>query len=108
MAIDPYLIRMMKEAERMAGAEELERTGHRMEKSWEHRLHPGLCDICRKNSEAGWIPLHEAFPSGHQTPPAHDGCRCGSVIREAGIQPEKTAGLTLDGKRVLVRTKRNQ
>lgn len=33
-------------------------------------------DDCLENEAAGAIPLGEAFPSGHDAPPAHPNCRC--------------------------------
>lgn len=35
-----------------------------------------VCDVCRKNQEAGAIPLTAKFPSGHLFPPAGQMCRC--------------------------------
>lgn len=36
-----------------------------------------VCDICRGNTAAGWLPIDQAFPSGHRFPCAHPGgCRC--------------------------------
>ena len=35
-----------------------------------------VCDDCRANAAAGWIPIDQAFPSGHQFPLAHPNCRC--------------------------------
>ncbi|MDD1719620.1 MAG: hypothetical protein LUQ25_06145 [Methanoregulaceae archaeon] len=81
MALDPHMLRVLKEAEQMAIAEEVERKGHVMEKSWGYRLDPTRCEVCRRNTAAGWIPLHDPFPSGHQTAPAHDGCRCRTITR---------------------------
>ena len=31
---------------------------------------------CVDNEAAGWIPINEAFPSGHMTIPTHPNCRC--------------------------------
>lgn len=35
-----------------------------------------VCPICRKNEQAGPIPMNASFPSGHQRPTYHPGCRC--------------------------------
>jgi len=32
--------------------------------------------VCRANEAAGWMPLGDAFPSGHQQAPFHIACRC--------------------------------
>lgn len=37
----------------------------------------GASDECADNSDAGVIPIDEAFPSGDTDPPAHPNCRCG-------------------------------
>ena len=34
------------------------------------------CSECEDNSLAGAVAKGEAFPTGHQLPPAHPGCRC--------------------------------
>ena len=34
------------------------------------------CEVCTENADAGEIGIYEAFPSGHQAPGAHPGCRC--------------------------------
>jgi hypothetical protein len=34
------------------------------------------CSECEDNSLAGAVIKGEAFPTGHQLPPAHPGCRC--------------------------------
>ena len=34
------------------------------------------CSECEDNSLAGAVTKGEAFPTGHQLPPAHPGCRC--------------------------------
>jgi hypothetical protein len=45
--------------------------------SWHHMGDEKVCDICRGNSTVGWLPIGQAFPSGHLHPLAHPGgCRC--------------------------------
>lgn len=39
--------------------------------------------ICRPNESAGWIDLEELFPSGHDRPTGHPGCRCDVQTRRA-------------------------
>lgn len=55
--------------------------GLEMEKQWldvgDRRVDPE----CVSNAAQGWIPLDEVFPSGHQQPTAHPGCRCTTEYR---------------------------
>jgi uncharacterized protein with gpF-like domain len=57
--------------------------GLEMQKSWltvgDERVDPH----CSENQGAGWIPLEDAFPSGHQQPLAHPNCRCTALYRRA-------------------------
>lgn len=48
-------------------------------KGWLTAFDQRVCPICGGNEDAGPIPLGEAFPSGHQRPPAHPRCRCGLI-----------------------------
>lgn len=57
-------------------AQDLQSAGIEMEKSWSTCDDGKDCEICVQNQNAGCIPLNQAFPSGHQTPLAHDECRC--------------------------------
>ena len=63
--------------------------GVEMEKSW---LSVGDArsrkrgDPCPGNQAAGWIPLDQAFPSGHDRPLAHPACRC--ALRQR-MKPEE-------------------
>jgi Phage Mu protein F like protein len=36
---------------------------------------------CEGNEAAGWIPMDDAFPSGHERPLAHPRCRCALGVR---------------------------
>jgi hypothetical protein len=36
---------------------------------------------CESNEAAGWIPIDDAFPSGHERPLAHPRCRCALGVR---------------------------
>ncbi len=70
------------ELDRLHDAERAEKeTGVQMEKAWFARIDAHGCEVCRKNQEAGWIGLHDAFPSAHQIAPAHPGCRCRTFHR---------------------------
>ena len=68
-------------------SQSLQAAGLPMEKYWSTIGDDKVCDVCRENEGAGWIPLDDAFPGGHMRPLAHDGCRCGmltQMIRERG------------------------
>lgn len=62
-------------------AQRLARGGANLEKSWltvgDDRVSAG----CRGNAGAGWIPLAQAFPSGHGGPLRFPGCRCALQTR---------------------------
>jgi hypothetical protein len=34
------------------------------------------CEVCKSNFDKGIIPIDKPFPSGHASPPFHDGCTC--------------------------------
>ena len=70
--------------------------GFEMEKSWLLTKDERLCDICRSNGEARWIPAAFAFPSGHLRAPAHPGCRCRTVYRvKPGTWTKAPEGVTV-------------
>lgn len=52
------------------------RTQGRRGKAWLTAGDNRVCRICTSNAAAGIIPIGHAFPSGHQTVPAHPVCRC--------------------------------
>lgn len=62
-------------ADRLVGA------GLTMEKQWldvgDRRVDP----VCAGNAAEAWIPIDQAFGSGHQQPTAHPGCRCTTQYR---------------------------
>lgn len=64
-----------------AQAQDLQQAGIEMEKSWSAVEDGKDCQQCLENQKAGWIPINQAFPSGHQIPLGHDGCRCDLRIR---------------------------
>ena len=42
-----------------------------------HSTAPGTsCQDCTRNAEGDGAPAGETFPSGHEAPPIHPGCRC--------------------------------
>lgn len=55
---------------------DLQDAGLKMEKQWltvgDNRVSQG----CQDNQAEGWIPVSQAFPSGHQRPLRFPGCRC--------------------------------
>ena len=68
-------------------ARDLESDGIAMEKAWATAANP--CPICDPNGAAGWIPLEESFPSGHDRPMAHGRCRCSLMTRT--VRAERAA-----------------
>lgn len=60
----------------------LQAAGLAMEKAWltaqDERVEPE----CEENGAAGWIPWDEQFPSGHDAPLAHPGCRCAMQMQQ--------------------------
>jgi hypothetical protein len=63
-------------------AQELEDAGLTMEKSWS-TVGDGKVnqEICAANEAQGWIPLKQAYQSGHMRPLGHPGCRCDQLVR---------------------------
>lgn len=57
--------------------------GSTVEKSWLTAGDQRVSDGCRDNAAAGWIALDADFPSGHQRPLRHPGCRCALLTRVA-------------------------
>jgi hypothetical protein len=60
----------------MAVGHDLARAGLRMEKQWLDTGDERECPVCQSNAADGWIPLDQAFSSGHGGPTAHPACRC--------------------------------
>ncbi len=52
-----------------------------MEKSWLTTGDSRVSALCRGNQGAGWIPLEDAFPSGHDRPLGHVACRCTLLLQ---------------------------
>jgi len=61
---------------RMQTARWLKNQGLDLEKYWANVGDDRVSDGCLENTGAGWIPLEQAFPSGHQRPLRFPGCRC--------------------------------
>jgi len=61
-------------------AQYLQFQGLPMEKRWLTAYEP--CEkICLPNEQAGWIPLDQAFPSGHMRTLGHPVCRCDTLYQ---------------------------
>jgi hypothetical protein len=57
-------------------AKDMQDAGIEQEKFWSTVGDEKVSEGCRENEEAGWIPIDQAFPSGHQRPLRFPGCRC--------------------------------
>jgi hypothetical protein len=60
---------------------ELAGMGLEMEHLWLTVGDSRVSDGCLGNQAAGWIPLSQAFPSGHMRPLRFPGCRCTALTR---------------------------
>ncbi len=60
---------------------DLEDAGLEMEHSWLTAKDDRVDPECRANEAQGWIPLKQAYQSGHLRPLAHYACRCDELIR---------------------------
>lgn len=67
-------------------AKAMEMAGLKMEKHWLTVGDSRVSDGCQENEDAGWIPVDDAFPSGHQRPLRFPGCRCDMQTRMAENQ----------------------
>lgn len=76
--------------------QELQQSGIVMVKHWLTVGDDRVSDGCRQNEKAGWIPINDAFPSGHQRPPRFPGCRCDLLTDMKGFEQslEQMKGLT--------------
>lgn len=66
----------------LTAAGELKAAGLGMEKHWLPTGDQRVCPVCASNEAQGWIELDEHFPSGHDGPTAHPGCRCDVQTRK--------------------------
>lgn len=73
----------------MAG-QAIEDAGIPMEKAWDTIGDGKVSDGCQENAAAGWLPLGDAFPSGHQRPLRFPGCRCDLLMRAVGADDNTT------------------
>jgi hypothetical protein len=71
-----------------AGIEPLLKVGLEVEKSWVNMGDDLVSDGCLENSDAGWIPYDEDFPSGDLAEPRFPGCRCNVQYR---VKPAENA-----------------
>lgn len=80
-AIAVYELGDAYEAANRMVAEDLQDAGLDMQKRWltvgDSRVRPEHAE----NQGAEWIPLDDAFPSGHDRPPTDPGCRCTLQMR---------------------------
>jgi hypothetical protein len=60
---------------------DLEDAGLRMEKKWLTVGDDRVSDGCQANQDEGWIPVAQAFQSGHARPLRFPGCRCTTEYR---------------------------
>ena len=51
-----------------------------------------VSDICEDNEAQGYIPIDQAFSSGHDTPTYHPNCRCTLAFRTGDPDAEDKAG----------------
>lgn len=65
----------------LQAGQELQSAGIAMEKAWSTSADERVSDGCRDNAAVGWIPINDAFPSGHQRPLRFPGCRCDILMR---------------------------
>lgn len=71
------------EAGRAMAIDDLVAAGVDVEKAWLAVGDEKVCAICGPNARAGWIDSEKAFPSGHDRPLGHPGCRCDMSLRPA-------------------------
>lgn len=60
--------------------------GLEMEKSWLTVGDANVDPECADNEAQGWIPVDQAFGSGHDQPLAHPNCRCTCLYRQKGSE----------------------
>jgi hypothetical protein len=63
-------------------ADQVAASGYSVEKRW-LVASDRVCDFCIDDAGVGWIPVADAFPSGHQQPTGHPSCRCAVAYRTA-------------------------
>lgn len=60
---------------------DLQAAGIQMEKRWLTVQDDRVSELCRTNESAGWIPMEQSFPSGHDRPLGHVACRCTALYQ---------------------------
>lgn len=58
-------------------------SGFETEKRWVTVGDSRVTELCKQNEQQGWIPLDQAFASGHMRPLRFPGCRCVASYRLA-------------------------
>lgn len=69
------------ESGRLMAARAVQDRGIDLEKSWLTVGDDRVSQMDRANAAQGWIPLNDSFPSGHERPLSHPGCRCTLLVR---------------------------
>jgi len=60
---------------------QLQEAGLPMVKYWSNTGDSKVSDGCKGNTDAGWIPKKQTFPSGHMHSPRFPSCRCATLHR---------------------------
>lgn len=61
--------------------------GIQLEKGWLTVGDDRVEEDCLSNQNAGWIDFDASFPTGHQRPLEHPGCRCSMTMRRKRREP---------------------
>ena len=83
--------------------QELAAAGLEMEKRWLTVGDARVSDLCLGNEAAGWIPIADSFPSGHDCPLGHPACVPGFVM-VSGPPVTAAAKRLYDGDLLVIRT----
>jgi uncharacterized protein with gpF-like domain len=68
-------------------ADQVTAAGLEMEHAWQTVGDGRVSAGCKENEAAGWIPMEQAFPSGHTRPLRFPGCRCTALYRRRKTEP---------------------
>ena len=71
------------------GAKQASIAKGRDEKHWITQGDDVVDPDCVMNEDAGWLPIGDIFPSGHDVIPAHPSCRCVTRYRTAKLHEEE-------------------
>jgi len=66
-----------------SAAHQIQDGGLSLQKYWANKGDSRVSAGCIENTQAGWIDLDNAFPSGHDHPLRFPGCRCAAQYRRA-------------------------